>query len=682
MRIILYIIIVILPIFGSSQNSVEFKKANFKNNKSEMKSAILDYEDGDYYYNLGVANVETALDYYIKANTFNPNNALLNYKIGLCYLDIRPTSKAIYYFEKAYKLDTIVHEHYNYYYARALHINMQFTEAIAKYIEFKNNLSPQESEDFSYIINKNIDECITGIDMVSNPVRVSIINVGPVINSEYSDYGPVVNMDESIVFYTSRRPTTIGGKRSPEDMMFFEDVYWTISKDGKWLKSKNIGKPVNTEFHDAVVGISPDGNTLIIYRDDNGGDLFYSNRHGDNWAKPQPFPEPINSEFHETSASFSSNGKSLCFISDRPGGYGEKDIYYSDINKEGKYGKAINLGNTINTSENEIGVFAHADGQTIYFSSSAHKGMGSYDVYKSTLANNSWSIPENLGYPINTPYPEVFFSLSASGINAYYSSNREGGLGGKDIYKITYLGPKKEPLYSSNDQLLSVDKTTEVNANVDSEIVIKSSMLTLLKGIIVDEITQKPIESTIELIDNEEGEVLATFKSNSKTGKYVISLPSGNNYGLAIYAEDYLFYSDNFIVPKHEGYHEVVRNVSLQRVEIGKSISLQNIFFDYKKTNIISDSEVELNRIVKLMKKYISLRIEVQGHTDNVGGKEYNQNLSLRRAESVMHYIVSKGIAKSRISASGFGFSRPLSTNDTEKGRKKNRRSEIIIIGK
>ena len=185
--------------------------------------------------------------------------------------------------------------------------------------------------------------------LVKSPVRVIIENLGSTINSEYPEYGAVVNIDESIIFFTSRRPNTVGGNRSPLDMMFFEDAYWSDEIDKMWMPAKNIEKSINTVGHDAVVGLAPDGQTLIVYKDDNSGDLYWSKNKGNRWSKPIAFPEPINSKYQESSASYSYNGKQLFFVSNRSGGYGEKDIYYSNSDGNGNWGPAINLGNVVNT---------------------------------------------------------------------------------------------------------------------------------------------------------------------------------------------------------------------------------------------------------------------------------------------------------------------------------------------
>ncbi len=680
-RFIHILVLMILPLMVLSQN-VEFEKGNFKNDKGGLKEALLDYEDGDYFYSLSPENAALALSYYLKAYDFNPNNAMLCFKIGLCYLDSRFMDKSMDFFDKAEKLDKNVHPRLKYYYAKALHKNLQFEEAMEMYSFYKKSMQSEEADKMLPIVKRNIEECNLGMEMVKNPLNVSIVNMDTSINTQFLDYGPVINIDESIMFFSSRRPESIGRKQSEVDLMSYEDIYYSEKKDGAWQKAENIGKPVNTKFNDGVVGIAPDGNTLIMYRDKNGGDLYYSELHGDKWDEPKPFPEPVNSKYQESSASFSASGKRLFFVSDRPGGYGEKDIYYCDIDDKGNYSKARNLGSKVNTEGNEIGVFAHADGKTLYFSSKNHEGIGDYDVYKVEYENHRWLNPINLGYPINTPSPEVFFSIGASGRNAYYSSDREGGLGKQDIYHITFLGPAKIPVFSVGEQLIAINDAIYIEANIENKLEIEGSLLTLLKGVVVDEDSNKPIEAIIELIDNEEGKILATFNSNSVSGKYVISLPSGKNYGLAIYADGYLFYSDNFEIPEYEIYHEATRDVRLQKVKVGSKVDLRNVFFAYNKSDVSNASKVELDRVISMMNKYSNLSLKIDGHTDNIGSAGFNNKLSLQRAKAVVNYIVAKGISKDRFTYNGYGFSKPKATNATAEGRKLNRRCEIKIIEK
>ncbi len=667
-----------------AQKNVEFDKANFPNRKQELKEALQDIEDGDYYFAKGRQSISLALNFYIRANDFNPNNAELNFKIAKCYLRALPESKALYFLKKAKELDPNVSIEYDYILGKAYQRNLMFDKAIEAYKRFRESLTPENFSKYQEDIERHIAECKMGKEMIANPVRVFIDNLGASVNSEYADYWPVINLDETRLYFTSRRKNTVGGKIDYNDEQYYEDIYYSDFNHGYWAPAENIGKPINTEGHDAVVGRSPDGQMLLIYKNErgNGGDIYWSKLKGTEWSKPKAFPKPINTSYHESSATISYDGQRIYFVSNRPGGYGGKDIYYCELDEKGKWGPAVNLGPSVNTKYDEVGVFMQADGRTLYFSSNGHIGMGSFDVYKTTFINSYWSKPENLGYPINTPDPDAFFTIAANGKHAYYASIQEGGMGDYDIYLITFLGPPKVVIDNIQDQLLSLRNSIHNENTVAETIQIHSQKLMLLKGIITDALTEKPLEAEIELVDNEQNKVLARFLSNSATGKYIVSLPSGHNYGIAVKAKDYLFHSENFIISDTAEYKEVIKNIALKPVAVGNKITLNNIFFEYKKAELSPGSITELNRLVKLMNDYPKLQIEVSGHTDNVGGKAYNIKLSTQRAKAVADYLISKGIAADRIKYVGYGYSKPVASNDTAEGRKLNRRSEIKITGR
>jgi outer membrane protein OmpA-like peptidoglycan-associated protein len=682
MRIIGFILFILLSISLIAQQNVAFKKVNFPKKKDQLKEAIQNISDGDYYYSKGRQSINVALSYYIRANDFNPNNALLNFKIAKCYLRVRPEALALVFLDKAIKLDPKVSEEYYLILGKAYQRNLMFDKAIKAYHDFKASLSPQQTTSYHQEIDKYIRECEVGKEMIAHPVRVFIDNLGGAVNSEYADYWPVINVDESRLYFTSRRMNTTGGEVDENDEQYYEDIFFSDFKNGYWAPSQNISKPINSDGHDAVVGRSPDGQMLLIYRNNgrNGGDIYWSELRGEEWSKPRAFPKPINSSYHESSATISYDGRRIYFVSNRPGGYGGKDIYYCKIDEKGRWGEAINLGNSVNSKYDEIGVYMHADGKTLYFSSDGHAGMGSFDVYKSIFENGYWSEPINLGYPINSPDPDAFFTIAASGRHAYYSSVREGGMGDQDIYLITFLGPEKPLVYNTEDLLLSMGHNRSFQNTIEDKIQIQEHQLTLLKGIITDALNNRVLEAEIELVDNEQNRVLAVFRSNSATGKYVVSLPAGHNYGIAVKAKGYLFHSENFIVSDTAGYDEVIKNIALKPVAVGNKIRLNNIFFEYEKADLSSTSIAELNRVLALMNEYPNLKIEVSGHTDNVGSRDYNLKLSTRRAQAVTDYLISKGIASGRIKSVGYGFDKPVATNTTEEGRKLNRRSEIKII--
>lgn len=664
-----------------SQN-VEFTKQNFPHDKAGLKEAIKNLQMGDRIFAQGEGRYIDALEYYLKAYNFNPHNAQLNYKIGTCYLKTPEIEKSIEYLEKAYKLNPRVSQDILYLIAQAYHQLHEFDIAIQKYREYKHSLTPRVLAEIGKEIDKKIKECEIGKQLKTQPARVFIDNLGSMINTEYPEYSPIINADESVIIFTSRRNTTTGGSRDPRDGKFFEDIYIAYRAGKKeWTLPINPGKPLNSVQHDATVGLSPDGQTLFVYRGDNGGDIFVSKLKGNQWTKPERLNKNINTKYHESSASLSPDGRKLYFVSDRPGGFGGRDIYVSELDSKGDWGPARNLGPIINTHNDEEGIFAHPDGRTIYFSSKGHNTMGGYDIFFSVFENNKWSTPTNIGYPINTAGDDVFFSISASGRHGYYSSSRMGGFGEQDIYVITFLGPEKQMIFNSDDNLLAFKTGAITQQVIEQAVEIQTASLTLLKGRILDDVTREPIEAKIILTDVVLNKELAVFTSNSVTGRYLVSLPSGKNYGIAVTAPGYLFHSENFDIPERAAYQEIEKDIYLKKAAVGATVVLRNIFFDFAKATLRPESQNELDRLAKLMMEMPNLKIEISGHTDNIGSAQFNKSLSERRAKAVVDYLIEKGISPTRLTYKGYGFDMPIATNDTEEGRQQNRRVEFKIIG-
>jgi outer membrane protein OmpA-like peptidoglycan-associated protein len=446
-----------------------------------------------------------------------------------------------------------------------------------------------------------------------------------------------------------------------------------------------MGTNVNTDGHDSNCGLSADGQKFLIYKDVNRGDVFISELEGTEWSKPDRLNKNINTDYHESSSCFSPDGNTIYFVSDKPeGGLGGRDIYKATKDLKGRWSESINLGNVINTSLDEEGVFLHPDGKTLYFSSKGHSSMGGYDVFKSVLdeQTQTWSEPQNIGYPVNTTDDDVFFTVSASGKHAYYSSIRPGGYGEKDVYRITFLGEEKRMLTATEDNLIA-SLSESIKEDVSAQkLEVQEAQLTLLKGIIFDDKTNKPISATIEIIDNTKNEVIASFKSNSVTGKYLVSMPAGKNYGISVRKEDYLFHSENFDLPKTAEYNEVTKDIKLKNIAVGNSIVLKNIFFDFNKSTLRNESENEIQQLTKLLTDVPTMKIEISGHTDNRGSDEYNKNLSNQRAKAVYNRLIEKGIDASRLTFIGYGEEKPIATNDTEDGRQLNRRTEFKVLAK
>jgi len=604
---------------------------------------------GDYNYKL--KNYDKALDIYLSAYKTDPENDLLNYRLGNCYLKSINKAKALPYLEKAEKLNPDIEHDLYFLLASAYHQSMQWDKAIKAYTSYNDLLTLQEIKTLGPSVEKRIQECKTGKELVEKPVKVKIENIGSSINSSYPEYAPVISSDESVLMFTSRREGSTGGKDKITGE-YDEDVYISYQKNNKWSAAKNVGSPVCTKEHDSNIALSNDGQKLILYKDDNGnGNIYESIQKGDKWSVPVKLPAPINTEFHESSASYSPDGKTLYFVSNRPGGLGGRDIYYATLGANGQWENVKNIGDVINTPYDEEGVFMHPDGKTLYFSSQGHNTMGGFDIFKSVFEDGKWGTPVNIGYPINTPDDDLFFVIAASGMRGYYASVKEGGFGDLDIYVINFIDEK--PIV----------------------------YVTILKGTITDAVSSQPVEADIEIIDNEKNESVAKFNSNSATGNYLVSLPSGKNYGISVNAKGYLFHSENVNIPKATGYQEIIRDIALQKIIVGSRIVLNNIFYDYDKATLRSESVAELDRLVSLLKNSNTLKIQISGHTDNKGSAEYNQNLSENRAKAVVDYLIQKGIDKSRLEYKGYGFSRPIAPNDSDAGRQLNRRTEFEILG-
>ena len=666
----------------AAAQSVEFSKNNFGDKKDGLREAQRELKAGDQEYFADPPRYGQALPHLLAAQKLNANNAVLNVKIGDCYLHSATKTAALPYLQKAARLDATADGRTHYLLARALHLSAQWPEAMAEYQLAPPLPATDRRSEPPYTaaqVQRHLQECRTGQQLMAHPVRVFIDNAGPELNSAGSDYGPVVSADEATILITSRRTGSTGGKKDPATDNYFEDIYQASWRGKAWSPAENLGPPVNTDDHNATVGLAPDGQRMLVYAGSNGGDLLETTLGGRTWEKPHRLGTRINTSAHESSASYSPDGRTLYFVSDRPGGAGSSDIYR--VSLEGS-APPENLGPAINTVGGEEGAFMAPDGKTLYFSSEGHNSMGGYDIFKSVLENGKWSPPENLGWPINTPDDDVFFVTSASGRHGYYSSERPGGLGAKDIYRITFLGPEKPPVLSEEDQLLASRLAPIKQTVLAPAVMVATAQVTILKGTVTDDATKQPLDAAIDLVNNTSGQTIATFRSNAVSGRYLVSLPSGTNYGIVVRQDGYLFHSENFDLPAGAAFAEVTKNIPLKRLEVGTVIVLRNIFFDTGKATLRPESTAELERLQKLLTETPALKLEMAGHTDNVGEAAKNQDLSQRRAQAVVAYLTQHGIAAARLSAAGYGETQPVAPNTTKLSRQLNRRTEFKVTAK
>lgn len=702
-RVLATLLLAVLAVTVNAQD-VPFDKKLFKERKDEFKAAMKEYEEGDMYFNGYPPEYSKAIPHYLKAYKFNPKSADLNYKLGICYYNTDKYKMRKYFYDATQLKPTIAPDAL-YFVAMGYQLEGEWDKAIEYYDKAAASAGNAKINMHTVILDpgevipqvttlayKRVQECKNGKELEKKKARVWIDNLGPKVNSKYPDFAPVISADEAILIFTARRPDM--EEMAPDGRGYFEDIYITTrDENGEWIQSKNIGKPLNVKNqHDATIGLSPDGHTLYTYTDKKGaGDIFQSTDEEGSWSKPEQLGKTINSDHHDPDASLSFDGKRLYFTSNKPGGQGKHDIYYADWDEEKeRWGEAVNIGNVLNTPYEERSVFIHPDGETMYFSSTGHNTMGGYDLFYSKLVDGQWQKPVNLGPPLNTPDHDVGLVVAGNGRYGYVASYRAGGYGEKDIYLVTFLGPEKPPLLSNEDNLIASIAKPIKEKMKEPELISEGSNMAILTGIITDAKTKLPLKAEIVLVDNEKNEVIAEFKSDAKSGKYLVSLPGGSNYGIAVKKDGYLFHSENFQIPEASGFKQYNKDVELKKVEVGQSIVLRNVFYDYAKYSLRDESVNELERLIKLLNDNPSMKIEISGHTDTRGSKEDNQVLSQNRAKSVVDYLISHGIDKGRLQYAGYGEEKPLipdseinkmrSKTEKEDAHQQNRRTEFKIL--
>ena len=675
----------LIPAAWSQDMKLKISKQQFKtSNNAGFSTAWEQIVQAEKFKKNGTGTFREAREHYLVANKYNSENAALNYKIGVCYLFTDQKHEAASYLRKAYVLDNKVTTDIKYMLGRASQIILEFDQAISHYSDYLKSLSPKEAAKISKKIDRMIEECQNGKSLVKEPVRVIITDLGEQINTPFDDYYSIFSADDSVMYLTSRRQHSPKAKRSPVDNKYFEDVYSSVNINGEWDKANILGKPISNPNHNtAAVGLSPDGNNLFLYLGyQQGGNLYVSQLKNKKWSAPKNLPR-FNTKYRETSMSISGDNNEFFFISsNEKNSYGGKDIYVSRRNTTGKWDEPVNLGRVINSAYDEEGVFISPDGKTLYFSSKGHNSMGGYDVFRSDKNEvNEWTPPVNLGYPVNTPDNELFYSVDKGGKYAHYSSSRMGSLGGVDIFRIFYLGSEKEMIMTYEDILIAGIGEKKKTGFFETPAMFSLDTSYILTGKVYDSESRQGILAKLDFIDTEQSKVIATTIAGD-TGAYRAILPEGKAYGVEIVAKDYLLFLDVIDLSGKSPQEEIFVDFSLQKVEVGAKVILQNIFFESGNAVLKPESFQQLDQVVSFMTSNSSLRMEISGHTDNVGSLKTNTSISQKRAESVVAYLVQKGIAATRLDAKGYAFSQPIEPNNTPEGRAKNRRVEFKIISK
>ena len=631
-------------------------------------------DKGDKAYSKG--DFKLALENYFAAERLATTDPKVKFKIGQTYLSAGSEFKALPYLQKAYQKQPNIDPDIDYYLGLALQANSHFNRAIDHFKKFK-----AKNRKFGTIANHKIEECTLGDSLMRNPILCVIKVLEWPINSPYQDYGPVLNNDESVLIFTSARDTM---QRDKKFKVYYEDILSSKKEGDNWLVPEKISPNVNDPFHDAATFLTPDGKSIFLYYEKGNGDIYQSNWVDGVWTVPQSMGPEINTVSWETSGCLSPDGNKFYFTSDRPGGIGNLDIYVCERLKDGSWGKAVNLGSTVNSPGNEDAPFLHADG-TLYFGSDGHLGLGDYDIFKSEYREQTWTRPHNLGYPINSPKFENYFYLSADKKRAYFSAIRNEGVGNSDICFVNFLEPPPPPPEPIAVVAEPVKTESEAIGDefVDSMISFQKDLgfATQLTGKVIDAEMNLPLKAQIIVVDNTTNKVIERVYSNTQTGEFKVIIPHGGNYGINTSINGYLFNSMNFEVPTFSEYQEIETHILMMKAAVGSKVVMKNIFFDLGKAELKNESVSELESILDLLQRNPGIKLQVNGHTDNSGDDQANKNLSSKRAESVLNFLTQRGVEPGRLRAVGFGEERPIVSNDDEQGgREVNRRTEIEVF--
>ncbi|MDN4166960.1 OmpA family protein [Cytophagales bacterium LB-30] len=516
----------------------------------------------DKYFS--IRNYSEAIKLYKAAIESGNTDPLVHYRAGYSLFsmnDLNDQIQAIPYFEFAAKNknNNVPNEVYLYL-GEMLHKDIRLQEAITNYEAYKKLLSPYDKKGQEEV-KRQLEICNNAIFLMGEKKDIQISRFSSPINSEFTEYNPVIAADQSIMAYTALKPNT---DRSRPELKFLEEIYISLrDNNGNWGPPSKID--IETKYNVGTAGISPDGEQMLVFIGgvNNTGSIYVIKREENSWSIPVTIGNHVNSQYMESTASLTPDGKTVYFASNRPGGYGGFDIYRVSKEDNGQWGRAENMGPTINTAFDEDAPFIHPDQKTLFFTSTGHNTMGGSDIFKSVLMGGKWTKPENMGYPINTPANDSYFTLTADGSKGFFSSDRQGGLGGQDIY-----------YFNMPDQYANIP-------------------LTMVKGRILAGDDLQPLPTRILVVDNESSQKIDfVYNPNPKTGNYLIILPPGKNYDMIIESEGYLPYTLNINVPDQTYFYELYQQIQLKLIKqfdvvVGQEVVVKNAFYDTKQSQYV-----------------------------------------------------------------------------------------------
>lgn len=598
------------------------------------------FSDGEYFL-AEEEYIDALYDYLELYNNGFADNANINYRIGICYLNI-PGQKnmAISYLLKAVENTKMNNRESVYkekkapldahlYLGNAYRVNNDLAKAIESYEKYKELLPSSDKANIEYI-NKQIEACNIALKYLENPVPIQKINLGDIINNSASNYKAVISGDGNTLVYMNELP-------------FYDAIYFSRLENGQWTEPENITPQIQSDGDQFVTSISYDGSRLYLTREDYfNSDIYISDYENGQWNKSRPLAKPVNSKYWESHASISKDSKTLYFTSNRRGGFGEMDIYKSVIDEEGDWDEPRNLGNAINSTLNEDTPFITEDGKSLFFSSQGHSSMGGYDIYVTSLGeDDEWTAPVNLGYPINTTDDDLFYYPWNNGQVAYLALLESDTYGKEDIYKLKLISEEPE------EEIIT--------EKIDTE----EPDLSMEKKIIEEEIAEK-VEEEVEAVEEKEVEIAEIVEEEV----------------------------EKEIIEEVEEEVEIEEEPEIEIAEV-KAVEFEvvPVYFNFDNSSLTEKGKTKLDKLASLLSNYPNLEAELHGHTDAIGPAEYNQRLSEKRALTAQKYLINKGIDNNRLKVTGLGETQFAAINknadgsDNPEGRRLNRRVEYVLIG-
>jgi outer membrane protein OmpA-like peptidoglycan-associated protein len=563
------------------------------------------------------------------------------------YGQLKNHGQSVTYYEKAFGLDSNYTSEYRLPYSINLAGLGRFQNALETIngLLSKSNLNPNtrkaaeyRKKTYQFAVDFEKSEAAKGYEF--KPV-----NLGESVNTSESEYFPSLPVEGNELVFTRRVNN------------FNEDFFLSDRDEKGWQAARRLTGSINTQQNEGAQVISQDASWLVFTgcnRPDGFGscDIYIAYRTNQGWSEAINLGRSVNTEAWESQPCLSPDKRDLYFTSRRAGGLGGSDLYVSHLGPNGKWSAPENMGPGINTSGDEACPFIHADNQTLYFTSNGWPGYGDEDLFVARRKNASeWEAPKNLGYPINTISREGTLFIAADGTTAYYASDRSDSKGGLDIYSF------------------------EMRSDI------RPAKTLWVKGTVFDKKTGAGLPSSVELIDVNGKQLISKVQTDEKGG-YLITLPVGKEYAFSVARKGYLFYSDNFSLVNSTLDSTYKKDIPLQPIEANAAVVLKNIFFDVAQFELKPTSVVELDKVVQLLQENPTVKIQIAGHTDNVGTVGDNTKLSGNRAKAVVTYLAGKGIDAKRLSFKGFGATQPIADNKTEAGRAQNRRTELKILSK